>query len=115
MQGLPFSVIAAVQAFSKDFLDDICSAMRSSELYTMAAKKEWERCTRFDLWPTGLPTRAGPYREQEEGEAASYLAVTAAAIKSPSSSDSSSDSNFAAAHVPQSITRQCPCTSLVSC
>lgn len=42
VKGLSFSVIAALRALSKDFLEDIRNAILSSELYNMGAKTELE-------------------------------------------------------------------------
>lgn len=40
VQGLPSSLVAALRALSKDFLEDIAHAVLSLKQYTMAAKTE---------------------------------------------------------------------------
>lgn len=52
-QGLTFSFTAALSAFSKKFLEDLCNAALLLELYNMAEKNECE-------WSTSLAHRRLP-------------------------------------------------------
>lgn len=73
VKGLPPPVVAALRQFAHDFLQDLEIAVLSSELYTMAAKDDWEWNKRLTRRALGLPLRFQNYREEERRSVAAHF------------------------------------------
>lgn len=105
---------AASRAFLKDSSESIRSVVLASNLYPMAVKIEGKWSTRLNRRTVGPLIWLYPDVEQQRGEIANQLGVTAAAKAGPSCSESGSSFDFATVFVSKVIKSKHPCISLLS-